>query len=206
MLRSVRELENFRVASAEGTRCGLVKDVYFDDRTWAIQYLVLGLDPRQFGAKQVLAVPGQVLECNSEDAVLRLTLRASQIGDLPLASSMLPVCKQYASLAFATPASSARRPGAANPYLRSARAVNRYQVVAADEPAGALVDLLLDDSDWQVRHLRVEQTIEDRQVSFYVQPQSVERFSFAARRLILRDLLPVELDQAPNHIGAVAAA
>ena len=206
MLRSVQDLVKLRVIAADGVSCGRIKDIYFDDRSWAIKYLVLALEPRQFGAKQVLLTPEQVTSRPAPALPLQLNLPAAELETLPFATSVLPVCKQYASIALASPGATLFGPNltGANPHLRSARTVADYRINVASEYAGTLVDFLFDEEAWQIRFLAVEQVIECKKIHFHLLPQSVERFTWATQRVLLRHLEPVEL--AVEQLPAAAAA
>ena len=41
MLRSMDELKNYAIGATDGV-IGQVKDLYFDDESWVIRYLVVG--------------------------------------------------------------------------------------------------------------------------------------------------------------------
>ena len=192
---------------AEGSQCGRIKDVYFDDSTWKATHLVLSIEPRHFGQKQVLLKP-EMVDSISDDGTIALRLRLDEIEKLPLASSVLPVCKQYASFAFSSPGARlfARGVVGSDPHLRSARAVSNYRINVAGESGGTLADLMFDDESWEIRYLSVEQIIERRKVAFHVLPQSVERFIWATQRVFLRELQPVRLDSdfAPAEVLTAA--
>jgi sporulation protein YlmC with PRC-barrel domain len=199
VLRPVRDLEKLRVVASDGVACGRVKDIYFDDHAWTIKHVVLGLEPRRFARKQVLLRPDQI-QFNGIAALLKVS--SVQILALPLASSVLPVCRQYASMALGSPR--ANDLVQSDPYLRSARAVAQYQLNESGEFAGTLSDFLFDDESWEIRFLAIEQVIEQKKLRFHVLPQSVERFTWATQRVLLRNLQPVEL-AAEQHVWAVAA-
>lgn len=208
VLRSVRELEKFKVTGVEGTHCGRIKDVYFDDASWKISHLTLSIEPRQFGQKQVLVTPEQVECIWEEEGIISLGLKSVEIEDLPLASSVLPVCKQYAAFAYTSPGARLFASGVvgADPHLRSARAVTNYRINVAGEFGGTLADFIFDDRSWEIRYLGVEQIIERKKMRFHVVPQSVERFTWATQRVFLRNLMPVQLEGAANAPDLLTAA
>lgn len=207
MLRSVRELDRFRVAAGDGKPCGRLRDIYFDDLSWTVRYLVVSTGTGQFGQKQWLVDPGQVAAIWEDEGVIHLRLESHELEDLPPASSSLPVCKQYAALAYASPGARnlAGSVTGADPHLRSVRAVMTYRINVAGEFGGTLSDFLLDDQAWQIRYLGVEQVFERKKLNFYVLPQSVERFTWATQRVVLRDLQPVALEAAQCPLPAVNA-
>jgi len=195
------------VTAADGAQVGRIKDVYFDDQTWTIKHLVLSVEPRTFVLKQVLIDPRQVL-FSENTGVIRLNIAFSAVQDSPLAASVLPVCHQYAALAYASPGSGqfARGLGASDPHLRSARAVAHYRINAGGEFGGTLADFIFDSAEWLVRYLAVEQIIERRKLLFHVLPQSVERFTWASQRILLRSLQPVLLEMSESAERNMAAA
>jgi hypothetical protein len=81
--------------------------------------------------------------------------------------------------------------------LRSAKAVFDYQIVVGRQFAGKLVDFVFDDVSFEIRYLAVEQVIERQKVRFHVLPQAVEHFTWATRRVVLRNLQAVELASQP---------
>jgi sporulation protein YlmC with PRC-barrel domain len=202
VLRSVRELERFRLATADGKHCGRIKDVYFDDQSWTVQHLVVALDPRVHGQKQVLVNPAAIETIRDEDETILLSAHSDELARAPLATSVLPVCKQYASLALSSPGASAfgRALVGSDPHLRSARAVTNYRLMVQGEFAGTLTDLLFAPHDAEIRYLAIEQVIERRRIGFHILPAAVERFTWASQRVLLKYLQPVEIEHnfAPN--------
>lgn len=199
MLRSVKELEKFRLTTADGKPCGRIKDVYFDDQSWTVQHLVVALDPRTHGQRQALLSPLAIETFREDDETILLSTHSSEVARAPIASSVLPVCKQYASLALASPGASsfARALTGADPHLRSARAVTHYRLNVRGEFAGTLADLVIEPAEGEVRYLAVEQIIDRRKIQFHIVPAAVERFTWASQRVLLKYLQPVVLDDAP---------
>jgi hypothetical protein len=137
-----------------------------------------------------------------------LALSVDELEAAPPASSVLPVCRQYATLAFTSPGA-ARFAGPAlqaKPHLRSARAVTHYEVSAAGASGGRLVDFIVDSRQWQIRYLAIEETVEQKKLRFHVLPQDVERFSWAQQRVLLRELQPVVLELESMVPAFIAAA
>ena len=191
----------------EGSHCGRIKDVYFDDDTWRVTHLVLSIEPRHFGQKQVLLKP-EMVDSISDAGIVALRLKFDEMEKLPLASSVLPVCKQYASFAFSSPGARlfARGVIGSDPHLRSARAVSNYRINVAGEFGGTVADFLLDDENFEIRYLAVEQVIERKKVCFHVLPESVERFTWATQRVFLRELQPVRLASDSASAEVLTAA
>ena len=208
MLRSIRELDRFRVAAGDGKTCGRLRDIYFDDLSWTVRYLVVSTGTGQFGQKQRLVDPDHVAAIWEDESIIHLRLESHELENLPPASAALPVCKQYAALAYASPGARtlAGSVAGADPHLRSVRAVMSYHINVAGEFGGTLSDFLFDDEAWEIRYLGVQQVIERKKLNFYVLPQSVERFTWATQRVVLRDLQPVALEAAHVPLPAFNAS
>jgi len=161
---------------------------------------VLSIEPSVFGRNEVLVAPAEVAEVCDESGEIRLTISGEGLEQLPLASSVSPVCKQYEAFAYTSPG--ARKYATrmeADPHLRSAKAVVRYQVDAGGEFAGTVADFLYETEDWQFRYLGIEQKFERKTMRFYVLPQAVERIIWATQRIVLRELNPVAVDLGGNR-------
>ena len=196
MLRSVKDLEKFRLATVDGKPAGRVKDLYFNDQTWTVRHLVVALDTRLHGQKQVLLSPEAVDTVRDEDETILLNIHSADLVQAPSHTSVLPVCKQYASLALSSPGASAfgRALTGADPHLRSARAVANYRLNVMGEFAGTLSDLLFSPAaGWAIQYLAVEQVIDRRRIQFHILPAAVERFTWASQRVLLKYLQPVAL-------------
>jgi hypothetical protein len=178
---------------------GRVKDIYFDDVVWEARHLVISPEGRHSGRGDLLVPPAQIERI---EGLLQVKVSS---GDLPSANCVLPVCKQYAALAYASPGS--RRFGAgADPHLRSVRAVTGYRVEAAGEMGGNLADFLFEDESWEIRFLQVERLIGGKKLEFYVLPQTVERFTWATGTVVLSTLQPVLLAGREDTAAEVQAA
>lgn len=198
--------------TADGFLCGRIKDVYFDDFTWKATHLVLSIEPSAFGRNEVLVAPAEVTEVCNETGEIRLTISVESLEQLPLASSVSPVCRQYEAFAYTSPGSRKYATGVeADPHLRSAKAIVRYQIDAGGESAGTVADFLYESEDWQIRYLGVEQKFERKTMRSYVLSQAVERITWATQRVILKELNPVAVDlgtkrEAVPTVASKAAA
>ncbi len=194
VLRSSRELEQFRVKSADGSFCGRIKDIYFDDSTWKVSHLVLSIEPSAFGRNEVLITPDDISEVGEEEGTLRLSISRGELDELPLASSVLPVCKQYQALAYASPGARTFAARVQNdPHLRSGKAVTQYHLDIAGAFAGRLADFIYASDSWEIRYLAVEHKEDGKAVRFHILPQAVERITWATQRIVLRELQPVSM-------------
>jgi hypothetical protein len=143
-----------------------------------------------------------------DDETILLSIHSADLPHARPASAVLPVCKQYASLALASPGASmlARGLAGSDPHLRSARAVTNYRLIVQGEFAGTLTDLLIEPEDAEIRYLAVEQVIDRRKLQFHILPETVERFTWATQRIHLKHLQPVALESFAESAFLTSAA
>ena len=143
MLRTINALKRVTIAATDGN-LGSLSDVYFDDRSWAVRYLVVDAGWRL--PDRPLFVPSVSVR-SSEPTALRLGLSTREIEMCSLGSAQAgglgPECPTRADDG-----------GAA--HLQAATAVIGYAVRAEDGEIGHVKDLLVDDRAWAVRYLVVD--------------------------------------------------
>jgi len=93
MLRSIKQLYGDKLGGSDG-EIGHVKDFYFDDRNWAIRYLVADTGSWLPG-RQVLLSPYSLGRLDQAERVLRVNLTRKQIEDSPSIDMHKPVSRQY---------------------------------------------------------------------------------------------------------------
>jgi hypothetical protein len=93
MLRSIKQLYGDKLGASDG-EIGHVKDFYFDDRNWAIRYLVADTGSWLTG-RQVLLSPHSLGRLDQAERVLRVNLTRKQIEHSPSIESHKPVSRQY---------------------------------------------------------------------------------------------------------------
>jgi uncharacterized protein YrrD len=92
MLHNVRELEGASVEAVNG-QLGTVKDLYFDDRRWAVRYFVVETGTWLKGRK-VLISPNAVQRVAWENGVMHVSLTQQQVRDSPSVDTDKPVSRQ----------------------------------------------------------------------------------------------------------------
>ena len=93
MLRSINQIYGVKLGASDG-EIGHVKDLYFDDRNWAIRYLVA--DPGLWlPGRKVLLAPYSLSSLDPTGKVLRVNLTRKQIENSPSIDSHKPVSRQY---------------------------------------------------------------------------------------------------------------
>jgi sporulation protein YlmC with PRC-barrel domain len=127
MLRSVSDLKQFTIAAMDGS-LGSVSDLYFDDRSWAVRYLVVEAGT-SLPSGRVFVPPVSVR--SSDSTTLRVALSKTQVK----VSSMV---------------------NTGDAHLQTATAVMGYAMQAEDGEIGRVKDVLVDDKAWAIRYLVVD--------------------------------------------------
>jgi sporulation protein YlmC with PRC-barrel domain len=180
----LQPLIGLHIKASDGT-IGKIKDVYFDDRSWAIRYLVV--EPGAFFAVgRVLISPISVSSIDWDDSLVHVKLTMQQVKVSPPIDTDKPVSRQHEEPFFdyygypyywtdpslwlkanypIDPAGSA--PAARNmqgihgaatldPRLRSADEVAGYGIQTTTKTMGHVEDFLIDSATWAIRYLVVK--------------------------------------------------
>jgi hypothetical protein len=154
MLITSQALFGCSIEAADG-QVGTVEDLYFDDRTWAVRYLVVDTGNWLPGRK-VLLSPEIVKEQDWPARRLVTGLTREKVENSPPVETDLPVSRQKEiemAQYFAWGAYWAGQEGIfdveGDPNLRSARHVAGYRIEAADGEIGHVEEFIFDDASWQ---------------------------------------------------------
>jgi hypothetical protein len=182
-MRLIKNLLGLSIGATDGD-VGKVKDVYFDDRRWAVRYLVVDTGG-WLGGRKVLISPIAVTAIDWDGKSVRVGLSRKQVEGSPDIDTDKPVSRQYEADylryygypdywggpllwgATAYPffdvgapgpvAEGERRPAEpCDPHLRSVVEVSGYGIQASDASIGHLEDLLFEPESWAVRYLVVD--------------------------------------------------
>ena len=93
MLQSIKQLYGNKLGASDG-EIGHVKDCYFDDRNWAVRYVVADTGSWLAG-RQVLISPHVFGSLHQAGKVLRVNLARKQIENSPSIESHKPLSRQY---------------------------------------------------------------------------------------------------------------
>lgn len=93
MLRSMKDLEGYAVRATDGT-IGHVKDFYFDDKTWAVRYLVVETGS-WLSSRKVLISPIAVDHPDWTGRVLPVSITKEQVKNSPDIDTDKPVSRQH---------------------------------------------------------------------------------------------------------------
>jgi len=179
--RRIRELTDLTLHARDG-ELGRIQELYFDDRSWAVRYLVVSTGGWLLG-REVLLAPAAVEDIDDQTNTMTIALTKEQIERSPPIDRAKPLSREYEEAYFkhfqwapywepgpplwggsvpypATPpmnidtALPADAPS--NPHLRSSREVAGYEIQASDGSVGHVEDLVVDDKDWVVRYVEVD--------------------------------------------------
>ncbi len=174
MERAINTLVGCRMEARDG-EVGKVEDVYFDDESWTVRYLVLKTEDWLSGRK-VLIAPVALKEDGSKAGVLRVSLTQDQIRHSPGIDTDKPVSRQqeielyghyawkgywesgfYAgglgSVVDALPETGKRL--GADLHLRSWSYVSGFHVHGTDGEIGYICNFVINDQTWKVLNLVV---------------------------------------------------
>ncbi|MEO5957944.1 MAG: PRC-barrel domain-containing protein [Opitutaceae bacterium] len=183
MLQNIKELLGAKLAAADGD-IGKIEDFYFDDKSWAIRYLVADTGSWLSG-RLVLLSPHAFGRFDQAAKILPVGLTRKQIEGSPSIETEKPVSRQYEVdyyRHYGWPAywygggmwgfggfpvvvmpplkeevDAAMRPDhEEDPHLRSAKAVTGYDIQATDGSLGSVTSFMVDDKSWAIGELVVE--------------------------------------------------
>ena len=182
MLHNLKHIHGHKLAASDGT-IGHVKDFYFDDKTWAIRYLVADTGDWLAG-KQVLLSPYAFGRLEHDGKVLSINLTRKQIEDSPSIELHRPISRQFEQNYYNyygwptywegdslwgpneypafTPSPRAYEFQAYDYtnwddiHLRSTNEVMSYSIEASDGSLGSVSGFLVDRKKWLIRELAVE--------------------------------------------------
>jgi hypothetical protein len=179
-----KHLKDFTIRATDGD-LGTVVDLYIDDETWAIRYLIVDTG-KWLSGRRVLISPMAVRHLDWDAKRLDVALTKLQVEQSPGINTHRPVSRQHeaehlayygspyywggpylwgpaflpAGLVGSTNESAgviAERIGKESPdsHLRSAEALTGYRIVAADGEIGHVDGFVVDDEAWAIRYLEV---------------------------------------------------
>lgn len=182
-----------------------IYDVLFDDRTFAVQYLVVNVG--RFALSRRVLVPAAALAgFDAAREEIALNISRAEVEQEADASEHPPVSdeKMIESFVFLSPIApgvfplppSART--SAEPNLWSARDLIGYSLRSGEIIAGHVEDMVLDPAAWKIRSL-VTSLRGERTRKILIEPAQVERIHWMGATVHVQATI-AELDAAPDLI------
>ena len=221
MLIKAKTLKGYAMDSLDG-EIGKVKEFYFDDKHWAIRYLVADTGNWLTG-RQVLISPYALADANKEEQQIAIDLTKKQLEDSPSLDSDKPVSRQFEEayyeyfgwpMYWAGPyiwglypyiarkreegEESTQGEKAWDPHLRSTHDVSGHHIQAADGEIGHVEDFIIDDETWAIRYLIIDTKNWWPGKKVLVSPQWIERVSWSESKIFV-NLSSETIKQSPEY-------
>jgi uncharacterized protein YrrD len=227
MLRSIKQLYGEKLGTAEG-EIGHVTDFYFDDRRWAVRYIVADTGTWLPG-RQVLLSPHAFGGFYQDGDTLLVNLSRRQIEESPAIETHKPVSRQYEEEYYRYYGWPAYWEGAGmwgmggfpmappphlvpireesgegssaigdDPHLRSTKAVTGYHIQTGEGTIGHVTDFMIDDKSWAIRHLVVETGHWFFGKEIVISPKQIERISYEESKVFV-NVTRESLQNAPEY-------
>jgi hypothetical protein len=220
MLIKARTLNGYSLKSLDGD-IGSVSEFYFDDRFWAVRYLVANTGNWLTG-RMVLISPYCLESVNREKQEVRVELSKKEIEESPSIMTHEPVSDQFEGLYNGYYGYPNYWGGpymwGANPYiesdrskwgqaaveanswdrhLRSTHEVDGYHLSALDGEIGHVDDFILDET-WAIRYLVIETTNWWPGKKVLISPKWIESISWDQQEVSIK-LSREAIQAAPEY-------
>ena len=223
MLRTASHLKGTSIAATDG-EIGSVQDLYFDDHSWTIRYLVVDTGTWLPG-RQVLISPRSIMTVTDE-ARIPVSLTKSQVENSPSTDVDKPVERQYEEeysqyygypyywtgpyrwgatpypgegvLAMPEAATAMPPPHGGDPSLRSTRNVTGYYIEATDGDIGHVDDFIVDTTAWAIRYMLVDTRNWWPGKKVLVSPEWINEVSWPDSRVYV-DMSKEAIKSAPEY-------
>ena len=221
MLINAKTLKGYKLDCFDG-EIGKVKDFYFDDRHWAIRYLVADTG-KWLTSRQVLISPHALVAAIKEDHDIVVNLTKNEIEESPSLNTDKPVSRQFEESYYeyydwpmywsggymwgSSPYIDRERVGrkesnqdgkAWDHHLRSTDVVTGYHLSALDGEIGHIEDFIIDDETWAIRYMIVGTKNWWPGKKVLVSPQWIERVSWNESKVFI-NLSRTVIQESPEY-------
>ena len=151
MIISNTELDEYSLQATDG-EIGHVKDLFIDDESWAVKYLVV--ETGNWFTRQQVLIPTEALgSIDSDKKSIQVAIAREQVQRSPDVDCEMPVSRQRETDLSGYYGFPAHFDGASrrnkDPHLRSARALRGYAARSANDEVGSVRQFLVDDDGWR---------------------------------------------------------
>lgn len=223
-LRRLRKLRQFTVSATDGD-IGSVEEVYFDDQSWVVRYVIVNTGSWLLG-RRVLLSPQAMARVEDQPQVIHVNLTTHQVETSPPLESARPISREYEiryhrhyqwapywepdPLPWTSPGAYPGPPpglGATpqppsplqHPHLRSSEEVTGYAIEAVDGRIGNVEDVIIDDAEWKVRYLEIDTGSWLPGKKVLIAPAWIDSISWTNRSVQVTPLRAV-VESAPPYV------
>jgi hypothetical protein len=221
MLSKVKKITGYRLDGFDG-EIGSIREFYFDDRHWAIRYLVADTG-NWLPGRLVLISPHALVAVNEKEQNIEINLTKKQIENSPSLDSDKPVSQQFEEAYYGYYdwpmywdgpymwggyphierdrekwKRSTKGEKAWDPHLRSTHEVTGYHIQAADGEIGHVEDFIIEDETWAIRYLIIDTRNWWTGTKVLVSPKWIERVSWSEAKVFV-NLSRESIRQSPEY-------
>lgn len=206
MIRSAIDLQSYAIYATDGD-LGKVDDLYFDDDTWTIRYLVVQTGT-WLSDRRVLISPKSLGEADWQNRRIFMSLTQDQVRKGPDVDTTKPISRQYEIkfhryygwdvywLGRGVWEYKYRQNDPQNPHLRSTKEVIGYHILANDGEIGHAYDFLFDDESWRIQYMLIDTINWWFGKKVIVSPTSIKAIFWAERQIAV-DLERTAIQTSP---------
>ncbi len=228
MLHNIEKFYGLKLGATDG-EIGQVKDFYFDDKTWALRYLVADTGTWLPGRLVLLSPhafsPDSFGRFHDETKVISVKLTRKKIENSPSIDLHRPVSRQYEEDYYAfygwptywkgdissadtvpglKPVAHGGHTPQADIHLRSTHSLAGYRIKTTNGQMGSISGFMVDGKSWTIRELIVETGHWYSTKTVLILPESVERISYEDSAVFVK-LTTEEIEQTPRNDVAQAS-
>lgn len=224
MLRNLKQMQGRSLRARDGN-VGEVKDVYFDDQSWTVRYLVVATGS-WLKDRDVLIAPRALQPLSDQPDIVPVDLTIEQVRSSPPVDTRQPVSRQHEEALHQhygwpvywspgpttsplpiPPATTSETVTTGvdapvvrqtDPSLRSARETLGYHIEANDGKIGHVEEFLFDDVAWVVRYLVVDTRNWLPGKKVIVAPQWIDAVDWA-RKSVVVSLSRASIKESPAY-------
>lgn len=212
VLRRIQALKSLALHAKDGDM-GEFREVYFDDSSWKVRYLVVETSHWLIG-RRILLTPEVLGSIHEEKWTLQVELTREQIEASPSMDMIKPISRQqeeeyhrhYSWLSYWRSGLLGHRgqghenksKEAEDPHLRSSAEVTGYRIEARDGEIGYVEDFIIDDTDWVIRYLEISTHHGWFGKKILLAPTWIEQVDWEDRKVRV-DLLRETIRSAPEY-------
>ena len=221
MLHRAKTLRSYKLQGKDG-KLGSAKEFYFDDKYWAIRYLVADTGSWLTG-RQVLISPYSLVTIDKKEKSIIVDLSEKQIEGSPSLNTDKPVSRQferayldyYALPAYwdgrhmwgawpylvskqQVPIVDTEEKESWDPHLRSTKDVTGHHIQAQDGEIGHVEDFIVDDETWAIRYMIIDTKNWWGGKKVLISPEWIDRISWEDLKVFV-SLTRERIKQSPEY-------